>query len=362
MTTDYSLILRTGAGVKLAEIDDYTGLTYSKRVNEPGLCQFTINADDVNATALATTNAQIEVWRSNAAMGLTRSADFYGLVRYVRRYYAERDVLEVRAVGQLSMLGWRTVAWHANTDNRSSFTSEKGETVMKALVTYNAASSATVANGRLREGAITGVSVAADGAAGSTIDWFCSYDNLLTTLQDCAKVAGGDFDLIRTGAATWEFRWYTGQRGTDRSATVFFSLGAGNMADPDYTIDRIDERTVAIVGGQGEGAARTTAVRTGTDYSAGVVDYEVFVDGRDCTTTAGLNTRGDKALDGKRAREVFTFKVLQTPACFYGVHYFLGDKATARYATLTETVKVHGVTVTSPEPGGENIDVEARTV
>jgi hypothetical protein len=134
------------------------------------------------------------------------------------------------------------------------------------------------------------------------------------------------------------------------------------MAEPEYTWDHIGEATVAIVGGQGEDAGRAYEIRTGPDYVSGTHDYEVFVDARDCTTTAGLDGRGDARLDDMRAKQQFTFKAVQTATCAYGIHYCLGDLATAYYADITDVVKVTGVTVAAMKDGGESIDVETESV
>jgi len=59
-------------------------------------------------------------------------------------------------------------------------------------------------------GAIGGLTVEADGTDGTTIDWFCAWDNLLENLQKCAKVGGGDFDVVKTSSTAWQYRFYTG--------------------------------------------------------------------------------------------------------------------------------------------------------
>jgi hypothetical protein len=339
-----------------ASLGDYIGTaTYSKAVDEVGLLQFALPADHA-AIAYLTDKAQVEVWRRDTGRGVAWHADYYGLVRTTQYQYPSDspETFTVWCPSQLSMLGWRIVAWAANTASRSAFTTAKAETIMKTLVSYNAASSATVANGRIREGAISGLTVAADGAAGNTLDWNCAYANLLKTLQDVAKVAGGDFDLIASGAGTWEFRFYTGQRGTDRTTTVLFALERGNMANPVLTDSRADEATVCIVGGQGEGAARTTATRTGTNYNATTNNIETFKDGRSLTTAAGLNAAGDEALDKVEAKRAFTFDVVETPALVYNRDFYLGDLVKAQYRGVTDTVKIQGVTVSFDKDGKES--------
>jgi len=307
-------------------------------------------------------NGQVIVYRRNPAMGLaTWTADFWGLFRAQKRSYSDHDLFEGRCPGILTMLGWRVVAWMAGTANRSNFQNAKAETVMKTLVSYNAGGNATTGNGRIRNGTITGISVQADGAGGNTISIDCAYTNLLETLQKLAPIAGGDFDLVKTGAQAWEFRWYAGQRGTDRTATLLFALERGNMAEPVYEYDRLDEATVAIVAGQGEGADRAVVVRTGPDYAAGN-DIETFVDARNNTTTDGLNASGDAKLQDARARQQFGYRVVQTPGCAYGVHYGLGDLVKAQYGPVNVAQKIVGVTVSLDRDGAEKIDVEMQTV
>lgn len=360
MSAEYRLDVHTAAGVKLAEVTDYLSLAYTREVNVPGLLTFALRGDHQVIPQLEH-NSQVIVYRRNPALGLGWTADFWGLYRAQKRSYSDHDLFEARCPGILTMLSWRIVAWYAGTANRSSFQNAKAETIMKTLVSYNAGASATTGNGRIRNGTITGISVQADSGGGNTISLDCAWNNLLETLQKVARIGGGDFDLIKTGAQAWEFRWYAGQRGTDRRATVLFALERGNMAEPQYEYDRLDERTVAIVGGRGEGSARKIAVRTGPDYSTSN-DVEVFVDSRSSETTDALNASGDSKLKDTQAKQAFGFKVLQTPACYYGLHYQLGDLVTAQYSPVNVAQKVTRVSVEVGESGAEQIDVEMETI
>jgi hypothetical protein len=360
VSTDYRLDILTAAGVKLAEVTDFWTLSYRRQVNAPGLLTFTLLSDHRVVPQLEH-NSQVIVYRRNPTIGLDWTADFWGFFRAQKRSYSDHDLFEARCPGILTMLSWRIVAWYAGTANRSSFQNAKAETIMKTLVSYNAGSSATTGNGRIRNGTISGISVQADGAGGNTISIDCAWDNLLEVLQKIATIGGGDFDLVKTGAQAWEFRWYAGQRGTDRTTTLLFALERGNMAEPVYTYDRVDERTVALVGGQGEENQRSVVVRTGVDYSASN-DIEMFVDARNNSTTAGLNASGDTKLKETQAKQTFKFKVLQTPACYYGVHYQLGDLVKAQYGLVNVTQKIVGVSVSLDRDGMEKIDVEMETI
>lgn len=359
MSTQYRLDLHNAAGAKVAELTDFWSLSYTRRVNAPGRLDFSL-AGDHRAVADLEHNGEVIVYRRNPALGLDWTADFWGLFRGMRRRFSDHDRIEAVCPGLLTMLGRRIVAWKAGTSNRSSFSSAKAETVMKTLVSYNAGASATTGNGRIRNGTINGISVQADGAGGNTLSVDCAWDNLLEILQKVAAIGGGDFDLIKTGAASWEFQWFSGQRGTDRTATLLFALERGNMAEPEYSYDRTEERTVAVVGGQGEGADRAVVVRTGPDYAAGN-DIETFVDARNNTTTEGLNASGDAKLAASRALQQFDYRVVQTPGCAYGVHYGLGDLVKAQYGPVLVTQKIVGVSVGLDRDGNERIDVEMQT-
>ena len=221
MSANYQIRIKTAAGVLAAILTDFESLAYSKRINSPGVASWRLRGDH-DAIALHAHRGQVEIWRRNAGLGIDWYCDFYGLFLDQGYAYSDRDVWTGRAYGTNWLLSTRWVAWYASTTDRTKFTATAAETILKTLVSYNAGANATVVNGRLREGAITGLSIEADGAGGNVLDWFCPWQSLLPTLQSVADVAGGDFDLVRTGAATVEFRWYAGQLGTDRSATVIF--------------------------------------------------------------------------------------------------------------------------------------------
>lgn len=360
--SDYKIRLYNTSGVLQAEIADFGRLAYTKQRNAPGISSFNLPSNHP-AVSYFTDKCQVEIWRRNPSMGLDWHADFYGLYREPeRRGGVVPGVFTAVAPGQMSMLAWRHVAYKAGTANRSEYSNLPAETVMKSLVTYNATSSATTGAGRIRTGSISGVTIAVeeDNTGGNTVNWSCAWAQLLETLQLLANDAGGDFDLIKTGATSWEFRWYEGQRGTDKSSTVIFSEELGNMGNPIYREKRLGEKTAIIVGGSGEGDFREVVTRTGPNYSA-TNDIEFFVDARGITTTAGLNARGDAEAQKLRARSEFDFKALQIPSTFYGVHYVLGDLVTTRspFSGAESSQVVDRVTVTR-DVGGESVDVQMK--
>jgi hypothetical protein len=341
-------------------LTDFDYLAYTRRVNNPGIVQFGIRGDHPILSNIAD-NWQVEVWRKPEDEDWTR--EIVGLYRKLTWSFGEQSNAVITCNGLLSMLNSRIVAWYTATNNRSKYTTEKAETIGNLIVKYNCTADATVANGRLREGAISGLTVEPDGGEGNSIDFYCAYANVLEALKKLSLVGGGDFDLVKTSSTTWQYRWYTGQLGTDRTASIIFALNFGNMSNPVYEDDRMNEITAAIVAGQGELSDRALVIRTGTNYHAVTNNIETFVAATDITTIAGLNSRGDEKLLELEARKSFRFDVLQTPSGMYGKHYTLGDLVVAinPFTNVELTQKISAISVSINQAGEESISIETET-
>lgn len=363
MSVAYQLRTYTPAGVLTGIVPNFLDLSYRKEVNGVGRLGFVLPAGHTVIPTL-TLDAQVEVWRANQDAGIDWYCDFYGFWRGEQRKASADGITTYTAicVGQMDLLRRSVVAYPAATSNRNTFASEPAETILKSLVKYNATSSGTTGDGRKRNVTTVGVSLQADGGGGNIIDYNCAWQNLLSSLQEVASIGGGDFDLIKTDARAWEFRWYSGQRGTDRSNQITFALQYGNMATPSLTRDHSEEKTIAIVGGLGEETDRTVVVRTGANYDAEENAVETFVDARQLTATDSLNARGDQELDTRRQRNELVFDVLQVPSTLYGKHYFLGDLVTGYYEGITSTQQITAVSVSLGADGKESIKVELSDV
>lgn len=381
--TDYRIRVFTPAGVEIGQLTSgigtnspvastgYKSLTYTNRVNDVGYCKFVIPASHTLMSNISDKSI-IEVSRRNLAYGFDWTADFTGFYRAYR--YSRHDVayVELTALSALHAMTWRTTGYSAGANNRTDYSAVKGETVLKNIAKYNLTSSGTTGDGRKRNATNAGslnsitVTIQADGAQGNTITIGVFGMSALEACQRVARIAGGDFDLIRTSAANFEFRWYLAQRGTDRttgSGRVLFSPDNGNMGDSALIYDLGTESSVALTWGQGEDSSRDVVIRTGASYSAATNDIESYIDARDITygNTTGLNSRGDIALDRALGRKIFQFQPIQTTASAYGVHYFLGDKVTARDYGVTTTHKITGTSITVGD-NGEQVGVELSTL
>lgn len=353
---EYKLEIKSWAGVPLAEVTNYLSLSYTKEVNKAGVLTFELPGDHPAIVHLIN-NAQVAVLCKDVAAGIAWYKEFDTLFKDPKiAYKGSESIFTATCYGMLSMLGWRYVLYTTDLANKTKFRGVKAETIMSTLVKYNATADAIVANGRKRLGAIQTVTVEGDGAEGNVVNWDCAYDNLLETLQKLQLIAGGDFYLYHTAAQAWEWRWYTGYKGTDHTADVIFSLENRNMEDPVYTKNLSKQGTVVLVGGQGNAAARLTEVTTGNDYDVNTNNVEKFVDARDATVVlpVELISAGAAALAQMRSQSAIDFDVIQTNTCAYGLHYVIGDLVTVSFIEDL-TMQIKGVTVSIDKDRTERI-------
>ena len=373
---EYYVEWRSSAGVRRAVLplaggpNATTGITrlvYRRELNAPG--QFQISTTGTLG-ALSTFADKDQVLIYRRPVGQAWRVDFDGLFRDER--YQDDELGQERVVlsgpGVMALLNWYHVMWYANVSNRTVFSSVAAETILKTLVNFNAVSAnATTTNGRLRNAASQGISIATDTAAGNVLTVRgVAWQNLLAILQQTQLVAGLDFDLVRTGAATYEFRTYA-QRGTDRRNQYTVSRAYGTMTNVLYEIVRSREATTAVVLGQGEETARAVRLVNGPNYNVTTNNIETVVEATDVPCSIGqndaLDERGDKYLEDVQARPTLQFQVTPTQSVRYGVNLDLGDLLTAVHPRMgTIDVQVTSVTVEVDVglPAGERITIGIR--
>lgn len=359
--SSFHLDLYDLTGARKAILTDVRWLNYQTRVNYPGSVSFEVRGSGSQANEIISQvqpGWRVDVWRlpPNGAWKRELIAFIDGL----DWSYSDAPSMTISASGLLSLLGKRIVAWHANTANRSAFAAAKAETVAKTLVSYNISAQATTANGRLLDGANSLITVEADQGRGETVEWYCAWINLLETLQKLAEVGGGDFDLVPSGSH-YEFRWYDGQLGTDRTASMVFSLERGNIAAPQYKTNTAEVANVVVVGGKGEDSERVTRVVQASDYSSSA-HSEAFLGATDVDTTDALDARGTARVSELKAVNEFRFDILQARYSDFNVDYFLGDLVKVINPSNKQaiTCKIDSATIQFDENGRESIQVGVK--
>jgi hypothetical protein len=379
----YELHLRhyDRAGVLQRTVLEPLWARYTDQVNDQLPLVFTLNADDPEVMAELDI---FEVMIRNKILGI-QDVDG-GFVRAYVGILRDWDIatdddgittMEYRCPGENHILSWRSVLYPANTNNRSSFSGVAAETLYKTLVQYNLTSDASIANGRQRDGDLLAgmgydISNAADGGLGNEISAAFMSGNVLAVMQKLAERGGGDFALRWQGGDAWEFDFYLGQLGQDKSSgaeRVLFSLATDTMSKP--RLQRRGARaTAAVAGGQGEDDLRMIEVVSGPDYAADY-DFEMFVDARNEKTAPGIAFQGQQKLEGTRIAESLSFGVLQTSRQFYSPvpvtgrkTYKAGDLVLVDYGGESMR-KIESITVNWKAPGAGDaftVDVETREV
>jgi microcystin-dependent protein len=144
--------------------------------------------------------------------------------------------------------------------------------------------------------------------------------------------------------------------GQSTNSRVLFGLSYGNIAGYRKVKDALASRTVAIVGGQGEGSGRTIVE---VDASGSGRRKETFVDARDVASETELTERGLQSLSELEAINAFEFQTLNRQFV-YETDYDLGDFVTVvidkadsqdlQIRKITEVYERGNITVT-PEFG-----------
>lgn len=348
MPARYRIDLKSPAGAKVAEASDFIQLSFERRINAPGTFALRLSGEDEWAQHLEE-GCQVEVWRRYPELGI----DWYLEAEYLYEDMEDSVPERTRVVvasgrGYLSLCDRRIVADYAGSARADK--TGPAESVMKAIVREQLGADAVA------ERQIPGLSIEADGAAGSTVSKSFAYRNVLAVLQDLAEPGGVDFDVVGTGPASFEFRTYAPYRGTDRRNAVVFALNYDNMGDPVWAVTRSSMRNAVLVAGKGEGPARNTVWRTDAGI-APATRRESFVDARQLETTAALENRGDAELAEVRKLSSLSFDVIQTWSLAYGRDYFLGDLVKAVYMDTAVDKRIVAVKV-DVRRDGERISPE----
>lgn len=179
---------------------------------------------------------------------------------------------------------------------------------------------------------------------GSSIQYQNSYGEVLEEVENLALTY--DFGIRETATSILEpnntIEFY---KGRDLSDVVEFSKEYENLLSENYQNANYDERTTAIVLGEGEGAERRKAI-VGDEFT-GLERKELYVDARDLQQeNDGVMMSNAEYLNLLRSRgrsklaehnKVFTIGGdidLKSSLFEYGVDYDVGDRVTIKSSAL----------------------------
>ena len=105
-----------------------------------------------------------------------------------------------------------------------------------------------------------------------------SYKNIGEKVRDYCLKYGWGYRVVLSNNLLY-FQLY---KGTDRTSSVIFSDAYENLATTKYIEDETNMGNVALVAGEGSGAARSRNV---SGYAEGIDRYEIYVDAKDISKT-----------------------------------------------------------------------------
>lgn len=352
----YTVQVYNSAGTLQATVVDFLAIKVTRIVNGIDVLAMRLGGTSPSVSTIVY-GGIIEVYRQDIEAGIASYREFAGIIRGITQTITDQTVYDIQAVGFNALLADRQVAYYAGVANKSQYTAQPAETIMKSLFNQNLGSSATTANGRFLDGRLTGATASATTGAGTSLTISVAQMNLLQALQRVQLSAGGDFALVYTAPATFTFTWYTGQLGTDRSASVVFSIDNGTIGKLVIRTARIDDVTAVVVAGQGEGSARAIVTRPAS-LPTGLDLREGYADARNQKTTAEYQALGDMVLsNATRQRSAVDAVVLQSDALRYGRDYFFGDLVGVYTGSATVTRKIAQIELSLSQQGAESINV-----
>mgnify|MGYP000849703662 FL=1 len=356
-----------------AVYNNFYSMYYRKVLNGPGLLTVVV-PDDHDIVQYLQDDLLVKVALvAGYPYPLGSIIDFYGIYRNYQiatDQYGDRHYV-LQFPGATEILSRPIIGYKAGTANYSTWSAVAADTIMRNIIGRN---SYTPEIGGARSRSRTGELDsywAYDGATGAkntagtatALTYSAAWRNALEALQELAQLGDVDFDVrynhvhynYQSGTIDYLYTdgglaafTYNNLLGVDRTTSVYFDLALHNVAEANLNADRLRERTVAIVGGQGEGSARTIATRTGANFNASHNDYELFVDARS-NASGELNSIGDAKLLEAQARTIVEANVEQSDGYQYLRDYDLGDRVSVRFGGTTQTKRITAVEVSFTE-------------
>jgi hypothetical protein len=336
-TSDWRVEVRDINRQRIGELDDYQLLEMSLKFNDVSTWRLTIDRRNRLAADILADGAGIIVYRD----GVVQLSGFWTDQDHSRDL--QKNTVTVSGVDDTAWLNRRlaypdpndiTPPYSVAQDVRTGLAS----TVIREFVDENGGLATAVA--RRIPGLFAGVGV--DPLIGPTVTGTGKWQKLLPLCQELAAASEAQgvpigFRIVQSGTDLL----FDLHAPTDKTGDVVFSLERGNLAAFSYK-RTAPTMTYAIVGGDGEGTARTFSDKANGPLQAqwGRIEDDL-VDSRNGNSAAELSQAADQALAEGAGTTALSVTPIDLDTQRYGVEYMLGDKVTVLLDTIgpqTETV------------------------
>lgn len=304
--------------VPLGIVDTASSIIWANRFRQCGDFQIHVSAS-INMLDLL----------QNDRLVIRNDDDMVGIIEHVQIETDDDtgDVLKVSGRCTRSIFS-RRIVWNQTSLNTTT------ENAMRRLVTD------ALIDPAIPERKYTGLALAAAHGYTDKVQVQYTGTNLLEALENLSAAKNYGFKVcLKDAMLVADF-----YKATDRSASqdenprVIFSDEYDNLTETTYTEDKAGYKTVALVAGEGEGAARRRTVVGIHVDQAGLHRREVYVDARDVSSNEGeiaedeymaqLADRGATALSEAPIVQSMEGTVEPRQMYTYKVDYNLGDIVT----------------------------------
>ena len=344
----WTIYARNPSLQRVGQVDDFTSLETVSRFNDVGTWVLDMDGRAPLATVLSTPGYGIEVVRHEAGV---YSPVFSGPMRLRQRVIKEDQ-------SRLVLGGYDDNVWlkrrlaHPQPSTASPpYNSQDDDvrtgtcsTILRQYVNVN------VSAGALAPRKVTGLVLGSDPVAGSTITGRARWQVLLDLLQELALAGGGlGFRIVPNGnPGEIAFQVYSP---VDKTAAVTFSRPLGTLSEASYE-SAASEMNYAVVGGSGDGLARTIFEKPNSDEVNTWSRIESFVDRGDTTDPTELEQKADETLADGVGKTTLSLTPVDLPGQQYLTHYTLGDRVTVVIdeETVEELVREVRINLTPEGP------------
>lgn len=344
----YDLYLSTPLGARLAVLDRFESLQWTRKLNDVGALTLRFGTEQVD-WRLWGLDRRVEVWRTSI---IPKLVGIYYLRGTERRTEQGGERITWTGEDANGLLARRIIAYYSGSQQTDRF--DYADDLMKETVKDNLGADADggVDSDALRDITAYGFSIELDHGQGPWMSKDCAWQGLLTALQSIASTARDlgtrlYFEVMHPTMTTLQFRTYVHRQGADRTTMQApFSLIRGPLATPVSIVENHgQEVNYLYVGGQGTEEDREIAVVSDAPACAAspFARCEALVDGTSYEDTGPLTDFGRKALQDAKVRNVFEGTLIDMPGSRYQVDWDLGDLVRAEYNGETFNCEVQAV-------------------
>lgn len=359
---EYEFWFCDDAGRRISLIKNFAFASYSRTTRGFGTLMFGLPFDSYlsQVPTFFQPDMRIDVWRSPAFGVPKRREGSFWLRKYIVYSRAEDGMKMIDFYGRPPIEILRR--WAISTTDAAQYTiTDHIDDMMKKIVR-----DAFIVGGNVIPSADE-FSVDGDVALGPSITQSFQGKNILDTINNLKAISFAKneedptnrrifFDVVEDPGLTngfgYIFRTYADLRGIDRTNGLTFSVENGNLKDPQYYEDYLDQITRAL--------CNATEVLSNDRYLSRWNNIRRYATSTSDDVSENTSTANQMLAEGAKKKSL-TAQFLSTPGssvqprCLYGVDWDLGDLLPVQFANLNFNAEVEIVWVSVDDSGAENI-------